>query len=184
MYVIEEINISDFKEVNYSLYIAVESNLERKIVAMAPRQTNAHIVFVQPDWIALRIGEPLKSFVSVASDYAIYESKSENTGYIISTNGYISTILLTTEISDVMAQIAALLDYFNVEEPLILLNIHHKTTICFILQPTMPRYICFKALPRKKWRDVEQVEVDYFWEILSHVLASDGKTAFEVKMKV
>jgi len=173
----DEINVPDISDY-FSVAIAAEEVIDFKIKRLAPQNVDTHIVFIEkPDkWWAIRVGEHSKNFKSIADEYAIYENEN---GVIIPVNKLIKTSVLE---GDVLERVTGLIQLFEISNPLVLFT--GKGATCLI-EPSEPRYICFKVVPRQgRPKNIEQITIDYFWEIISFALTSDRKTIFEVKMNL
>jgi hypothetical protein len=180
MYSVDELDLPEFEELNYKIAIAADDVLEYKTPHI-PREVNAHIIYVRNPvkWMAVLPRSYPVNFRDIISEVSIY--LSEEGGGLIATNDYVK---FSTAPNLIVRRAAALISLKEIQNPLIVYASEGRSRPCFILDLTHPRYLCFKAYPRRRWKKVEQVEVDHFYEILSHIVTSDGRTSFEVRMKL
>ncbi|RLI75804.1 hypothetical protein DRO97_02440 [Archaeoglobales archaeon] len=178
MHAIDNVEVPEIDDY-YTIKIAVEDIVDFKVSSL--RVIESHIVYIKSvsEWTAVRPGEYPKNFASIALDYAIYESKEG--GIVVPVRLFIKTF---SQSKDSLHHAVSLANTYNITNPLILCKSKGDLTTLCVMEISEPRYLCFKAIPKKKWKNLEQITVDYFWEIISYILASDGRTAFEVKMNL
>jgi len=173
----EEIYIPDISDY-FSVAIAAEEIISAKGSRLILKASDTHMIFVEKpeNWQAVRAGEYPKNFASIMDEYAIYEAEN---GILIPSNKVIVTFISEGNILD---RLLELIELHGISSPLALYT--GKGNAC-VIEPSIPRYLCFKVAPRgRRARDIEQIEVEYFWEIVSYALTSDRKTIFEVRMKL
>lgn len=176
MYVVgEEIYVPDISDY-FTVALAAEMVIStRSAVGVRVNVSNVHIVFIDKpsNWRAFRIGEYLKNFSVIANDYSIYECSN---GIIIPVNKVVATMVLNESIAD---RVATIISAHNIVDAVVLIS----GNVVYVIEPAPLRYLCFKVIPKGSRVDtVKQVDVEYFWEIVSLVLTSDRKTAFDVRM--
>lgn len=178
MYAIgEEIHVPDIS--NYFMVTiaseAVITPKSRSRVITIFDDINTLFITKPETWHGFRTGEYPRNFASFMHDYAVYEVSD---GVLIPVNKVILTNVALDSVTD---RATTLISTHKLRNAIVLTT---ADLLC-VIEPAPLRYLCFKVVPKgRRIKRVEEVVVDYFWEITSIALTSDRKTTFDVKMKV
>jgi len=183
MMAIDEIDVFPDLRDYFSVYIAAEGTADAA-PPIEPTSYDIHLFFVPniDKFYVMREGETTKPLAaSLDSINPVYESKK---GVITAVSKLIAVQALKRDLDKLITQIINANDFVN---PVTLLKpfsttIH--TTIIDVCES--PRYLLFKVVPKKRKRKkiTREIEINYFWEIVSHCINNSPDKIYVFKLNL